>query len=226
MQRTHLEVHEKPKSHHREVFEVGMNVYHVCIDPTHFTRTPTIEELLDGDLLTHELEASSSGQEVLITIPSVFDSNNSWYRNHEVSDAWTLARKHLDHGDRDPFDRWFYHLFWDPMGALDENMLQRCSLQRAAIAEAQHDYVFTAALVEHICALERDLWEVEWALEYAEQHDRRFRNAMNAIDLRGRTPRWLYEPDGFKQIVRDWMQIMRAAKTRAPGWDLIQCLSF
>lgn len=209
-----------------EVFHLGMNVYYMCVDPKHFTRTPTFDTLLEEGLLDQDLEVSPSGEGLILEIPSLFESNNTWYRNHEVSYAWTLARRQLDHDDRDPFDRWFYHLFWDPAGELDENMLQRCSLQRKSLSTDHHDYVYSAELVEHICALERDLWEVEFALEHAEQNDRRFRSAMNAINLRGSTPRWLYEPAGFRQVVNDWMQTMRAANARAPGWDLIQHLSF
>jgi hypothetical protein len=190
---------------------MGVTAHFFAFDPRRCTAAPGIDRWIECGALDRELQVVGDARAWLKEILSPLGDNKRWYDNLAGNFAWSRARAHVDPAERAALDVWLSHLFWDAGDA-------GCPCGRTPTSVGEHEVVYDHPLLEHIVALARPLWPVEAGLEY---------------EFAGDPPRsqrfdrpWIYDHDGFTELVLTWHQLMKHALRAGPGWSLLQWVSF
>ncbi len=189
---------------------MGVTVYFFSFDPTHYTTSPSLEELLSRGDIDEELEVMEQASGVLCKVESMLGDNKMWYRNIDASWAWELVREELHQKRREALDHWFGHLFYKEHDVV-------CGHEPVTIKVDDLQSVYDAAWIEHVCGLDRDLQDVMACLEDVGEHSEPFRKAKQAASYP-----WMFEAQGFEWLVGLWMKLFDTARTRHAGWSLLQ----
>lgn len=191
---------------------MGVTAHFFAFDPRVYATPPTIDRWVERGELDQELEVVDEAKAWLKEIHSPLGDNKRWYDNLAGDFAWTCARKHVAPEGRAELDAWLSHLFWE---AGDDD---GCPCGRGPIVVAEHEEIYDHALLEHVLSLERSLLPVEAAL---------------AVEFDGAPPKterlhrpWIYDYDGFCELVFEWQRVFERASKAGPGWSLLRWVWF
>ncbi len=186
---------------------MGVTAHFFAFDPRACATPTTIEGWRAAGALDDELEVSSDAHGWLRALDSPLGHNQRWYDNLAGDFAWTRAREHVAAAERIELDAWFSHLFWTEAG-------QGCACGREPSVVADAEVVYDDALLRHILALARPLEVVAPAL---------------ALEFDGDPPKterlnreWIYDFDGFCELVDAWQRVLAGARRAGEGWSLFR----
>ena len=187
---------------------MGVTAHFFAFDPRVQITPPTIDRWVEQGALDRELEVAAEARAWLKPISTPLGDNKRWYDNLAGDFAWTRAREHVAPELRADLDAWLSHLFWDaPEG-------HACPCGREPTMTADHELVFDAPLLEHLLALERPLEPVRLPL---------------SLEFDGDPPKsprldrpWIYDFDGFSELVLEHQRIFTRALAAGPGWSLFR----
>lgn len=186
---------------------MGVTAHFFAFDPRRYSAPPTIDRWVEAGELDRELQVVGEARAWLEEIETPLGNNKRWSDNLAGDFAWTRAREHVAPDERAGLDVWLSHLFWDGGDA-------GCPCRRAPTVVADDEVIYDHALLEHIVSLARPLLPVEAGL---------------ALEFAGDPPKsprwdrpWIYEFDGFCELVGTWQQLLQQALRAGPGWSLLR----
>lgn len=184
---------------------MGVTAHFFAFDPRAAAAPTTIDGWRAAGALDDELDVSVDAHRWLRAIDSRLGDNKRWSDNLAGDFAWSRARQHVAPELRAELDAWFSHLFWDAQG-------HGCDCGRGPLVVGDAEIVYDAALLRHILGLARPLETIASAL---------------AHEFDGNPPRterldrpWIYDFDGFCDLVGEWQRLLAAPLAMGDGWSL------
>jgi hypothetical protein len=190
---------------------MGVTAHFFAFDPRVQTTPPTIDRWVESGAIDRELEVTAEARAWLRSIDTPLGDNKRWYDNLAGDFAWTRAREHVEPALRADLDAWLSHLFWEaPEG-------HACPCGHEPTVVADYEVVFDAALLEHLLSLARPLDPVYEGL---------------SLEFDGDPPKsprferpWIYDFDGFCELVLEHQRVFTRARRAGPGWSLLRWVS-